>query len=105
MFGWFRRRRPSFSEIDEELQYHAAMLTEEGDSRRLGNRTAIQEATHEMWQNARLEQIARDLRFSRRMFAKAPGFYVPASAILALGMASAVSVFSLVDGVLLRPLP
>src|SRR5579884_1368942 len=109
MFGWFRRRRPGYAEIEEELNYHLEMLAEEGSPgearRRLGNRSSIHEATLDVWRNARLEQIARDLRFACRIFAKAPGFYVPAMSILALGIASAVSFFSLVDGVLLRPLP
>ncbi|HZU24302.1 MAG TPA: ABC transporter permease [Bryobacteraceae bacterium] len=106
MFGWFRRRRPSFQEIDEELQYHVEMLAREGaPARRLGNRTAIQETTLDAWGNARLDQIGRDIRFAARMFAREPGFYAPAALILALGIASAVSFFSLVDGVLLRPLP
>jgi predicted permease len=57
------------------------------------------------WRSAYLDQIGRDVRFAARMLRKAPSFYVLVVGILALGIASAVAFFSLVDGVLLRPLP
>jgi putative ABC transport system permease protein len=46
-----------------------------------------------------------DLRYALRSFRLAPAFFSLVVGILALGIAAAVSVFSLVDGVLLRPLP
>jgi predicted permease len=52
-----------------------------------------------------MDGVLTDLRFVTRTFRRAPAFYSLVVATLALGIASSVSVFSLVDGVLLRPLP
>lgn len=52
-----------------------------------------------------MDDLLSDLRYAVRSFRLAPAFFTLVIAILALGMAAAVSVFSLVDGVLLRPLP
>jgi predicted permease len=46
-----------------------------------------------------------DFRYALRAMRRSPGFYVLLLAMLALGIGVSVSVFSLVDGVLLRPLP
>jgi len=46
-----------------------------------------------------------DVRYALRAFRHAPGFYTLVVAILGLGIASSVAIFSLVDGILMRPLP
>ena len=118
MFAWFRRKRPRDGEIEEELEYHLEMLSRERlengrdareahcfAKRKLGNKTLVKEEAREIWRSAYLDQIGRDLRFAARMLRKAPAFYLLVVGILGLGIASTVSFFSLVDGVLLRPLP
>ncbi len=51
------------------------------------------------------DNLLADLRYALRSFRQAPFFYSLVIGILALGIGTSVSVFSLVDGILLRPLP
>jgi putative ABC transport system permease protein len=46
-----------------------------------------------------------DLRFSARRLTKAPGFFVTVTLMLALGIGAITAIFSLIEGILLRPLP
>jgi|SRR5450755_176422 len=49
--------------------------------------------------------IAQDLRFAIRQLLKAPGFSLTVVLTLAFGMGAVTAIFSLVEGILLRPLP
>src|ERR1700683_5866682 len=86
------------SGISEEEARHAAL-------RAFGNLTLIREQTRAIWSWNWLESLARDLRFSLRTLRRTPGFSVIAILVLALGIGANVALFTVVRGVLLKPLP
>ncbi|MGA2850565.1 MAG: ABC transporter permease [Terracidiphilus sp.] len=104
------------ADLDEELRAHIELAVEEkvkcGMSAEAARRAAMKEfggvtQTKESYRLQRglplLETLARDLRFGFRQLRKSPGFAITAILTLALGAGSVTAVFSVVNGVLLRP--
>jgi predicted permease len=111
-------RRRMNRELAEELDFHQTLLRQrlvrEGTApaeldhatrQAFGNRSRWHERLRELWQFRTLENFLRDLRFSARLLQKAPGFTAVALLTLAIGVGANTAVFSLINGLLLRPLP
>lgn len=73
--------------------------------RQFGNPALLREDIHEMNSIAWLEHTVQDLRHALRQLARSPAFSVIVITTLALGIGSTTAIFSVVEAVLLRPLP
>jgi hypothetical protein len=119
--NWFKQtftRGKIYDDLAEEMRLHleekteglvaSGMSREEAESqakREFGNATLITERSREVWQWPMLESIWNDVRFALRQLQKAPGFAIVAVVALSLGIGASATVFSVMDAILLRPLP
>ena len=72
---------------------------------KFGGVTQVREATRDQFRFAWLRDAGRDLRIAFRALARVPSFSVTAILTIGLGIGAAAAMFTVVDGVLLRPLP
>jgi predicted permease len=114
----FFSRRRRYEDISISVQEHIEERTEElmadGMSRKqagqmarreFGNVTLLEERSREVWQWPAFESILADLKFAFRRLGKSPGFAATVLLTLAIGIGANTTVFSVVNGVLLNPLP
>jgi predicted permease len=106
------------AELREEMQFHLAMKQRELEAagfapeqaraaarKALGNATYNRDAAHDVWVAPEIESLWRDVPYAVRSLRRTPSFTIAAVLALGLGTGSAAAVFSLLDGIVLRPLP
>src|SRR6201995_76187 len=113
-FGFQRRKRELQDEIDAHLEVaiddrlargETAETARQAAAREFGNIPLVQDVTRDMWGQAWLEQLGRDFRYALRQLRKSPGFAITATAMLAVAICANSTVFSWIDGTMLRPIP
>jgi predicted permease len=113
----FSRQRKE-AELAEEMHAHLEMQIEANRAaglapeearmaalRKLGGMEQAKELYRDEWSIRWLEALARDVRHGTRVLLSSPGFTLVAVATFALGIGASSAVFSVVETVLLRPLP
>jgi hypothetical protein len=106
------------AELDEEIQAHLQMdiqnRRDRGESpeqariaamREFGNVALIEDVTRETWGWIWLERLGQDLKFAFRQLRRSLAFTATLIATLTLGLGATAAMFTVVDHVLLRPLP
>ena len=118
---WIRQlltRRRMARDVADEIELHleekieelmAAGLTRQAATaaarRAFGNVTLVREESRDVWRWRSLDDFASDVRYALRQLRRAPSFAAAAILTLAIGIGANSAVFSVVNTVVLRPLP